>query len=302
MHYYQFKSPTILKVSGPDAVRYMNARLTNDYKTLPIGQANLAAALTPQGKTEGFFSVCRLAEDAFLLTCDGGDTETVFAAFLRFKVADRVEVENLSSTSFLLHILKVEANILSEIINLNSIPESEMTFISTDELSLLKRTRLIEPGFDIIVRTDDSKTLEAKLTDKGISKLTESTFELMRLRAGVPSFPQEINEKVNFSESRITSAISRTKGCYVGQEVVERTDALGKAPRLLVSLQTFEPTNAGDDVYSEKEGEKIKVGSVTTAAFDDDIKKGYVFARIKNDEQILTSKLFIAEHLAELMK
>ena len=91
---YQFKAPIILELSGKDSLRYLNARLSNDLKNIVPGRALRAAALTPHGKTEGLYLVLQLAEQRYLLICDGGSKEEVIAALKRYMVADRIEVDS----------------------------------------------------------------------------------------------------------------------------------------------------------------------------------------------------------------
>jgi len=296
MHYYQFKSPTILQVSGPDAVRYMNARLTNDYKNLAVGQANMAAALTPQGKTEAFFAVYRLEDDSFLLTCDGGPAEQVVKSFLRFKVADRVDVEDLSTTFTLLHFAGDEVSALATALKLDKPPVSEMSFTLSDTKALLlKRARFTANGYDLILPID-TLTVIRDLKDKKLVEMNDQYYELLRLKSGAPSYPQEINDRIGFSESKQYQAISRTKGCYVGQEVIEKIDALGKAPKILVRIQASARLSPGEEVFSDAEGKRIKAGLIISAAYDEAAGLSYAFARVKNDTLLLSSNLFIGEN------
>ena len=97
-NYYLYPEAIIIKVSGKDAGRYLQARLSNDINKLSEGESCLAACLTPQGKTEALFTVYKAAEE-YLLFCSGGDPETVKAGLARFIVADRVDLEFLSPES-----------------------------------------------------------------------------------------------------------------------------------------------------------------------------------------------------------
>ena len=96
MRYFQVTDAIILSVSGRDARRYLNSRLTNNIKTLADGEVVSAGLLTPQGKTKAVFQVLSLGQDQFFLICDGGDRAKVMAATRQFIVADRVVVEDQS--------------------------------------------------------------------------------------------------------------------------------------------------------------------------------------------------------------
>lgn len=201
--YIRFPLAVILEVTGRDAQRYLQSRLTNDIRALTDNTYCLAAALTPQGKTLGLFTVKRIEGDRYLLASDGGDPETIIAAVKQFLVADRVTVTNVSLLFSLVHYI------------------SETT--STDGLN---RNRVRQIGYDQIESIESS-------SPKG-AEISWHEYQVLRFRAGRPTFPEEINEKFLFSESGLMEAVSFMKGCYVGQEVVHKIDAYGKIPKRLV--------------------------------------------------------------------
>ena len=86
--------------------------------------------------------------------------------------------------------------------------------------------------------------------------------DALRVRDGIPAFPNEINEQHNPWEARLDDALSLTKGCYIGQEVVARLNTYKKIRRKLVRLDLQWPMEAGTEIA--KEGEVI--GRLTTVA------------------------------------
>jgi folate-binding Fe-S cluster repair protein YgfZ len=108
--FFTIPSAIILEVSGLDAPRYLNARLTNDIKKLlKPDRALVAAALTPQGRTQGLFLVSGDVGSKVLLACDGGLKEEVVEAFKKYIVADRVQVVDKSQELSLIHVIGPKA-------------------------------------------------------------------------------------------------------------------------------------------------------------------------------------------------
>lgn len=217
MQKYTFPSPLILRVTGRDATRYMNARLSNDVRALSVGGTCLAAALTAQGKTEGLFVVLKLGESEFLLYCVGGDHQEVIAAFRRYIVADRVEV-------------KEEAWTLHHVSSREEFPTLESsTFLLQESSYLSLQARIGTTGIDVL--TPQGHSLPEQLLNA--EELSYDQFEALRISRGAPSYPEELNDEALFPEAQFKHPVAFGKGCYVGQEVIEKVDAIGKLSKAL---------------------------------------------------------------------
>jgi tRNA-modifying protein YgfZ len=215
--YIHFPLAIVLRVTGRDAPRYMNARLSNDVKNLPIQGVCFGAALTPQGRSQGYFLIIREAQEQFLLVCDGGNRDEVVVAFKKYIVADRVEVEDLSEMLNLFHLVGTSPAEL-------------------EPKKLIRRNRGFGEGMDILLSLEMAEEELRRLESLAYEPIPHSEYEFARISAGVLSFPEELNESVLFSESGLKNAVSFKKGCYVGQEVVEKIDARGQLPRRIVRL------------------------------------------------------------------
>ena len=318
---YQIKDPLVLEISGRDAPRYLHNRLSNQIKELPVGRWTYAAALSPQGKTEGFFKIFRdvgtsPSGERFIVVCDGGEHAEVTAALLRYKVADRVEVKDISQSAFLFSFADIDLPLqkLTDVIDVASnqqllddigaavsqslstilkaeIPDlgknsTEFQLIAQNNFWLIssKTNRLAtsinisqtkgpidSPEQDVLIvydkpdeATPASKILE-DLVAQGWSGLPFQIQKFLRILAGIPSFPSELNAKTLFSESDLMYAVSFRKGCYVGQEVIEKIDAHGKLAKRLARVLISGPIklNEGEIVFNNTE----KVGKVYSSAY-----------------------------------
>jgi folate-binding protein YgfZ len=124
--------------------------------------------------------------------------------------------------------------------------------------------------------------------------MTSTEYQLMRLQRGAPTFPDEINENVILTECGMRDAVSFTKGCYVGQEVIERSDAIGKVPRTLERIVISGVQVTLGATITNAQGETI--GKIVSSATDEASATTYAFALLRTgvysaDEQISSEGL-----------
>lgn len=293
MSFFFICEASILRVTGKDSPRYLNARLTNDIKTLHIGGACFAAALTPQGRTQGFFNILKLDEFEFMLICDGGDRDTVIAALRKYIVADRVSVEDSSSHLSLLHVASnlppdtLSAEVSAALKEQSCIlPQDSSSFTRCGEIMISKRRRSQSDGFDIIGPHHVVRNVSQCLQQLGEREWSKEEASYHRISAGILSFPSELNEDYLFAEAQLPHSVSFRKGCYVGQEVIEKIDSHGKVPFRVVNVRVRGNSriDRGTDVYTELNSRPI--GEVISTAAAPDASETVCFARIKSDSSV----------------
>ncbi len=284
MSWFEISSPIILEVTGKDSRRYLNARLTNDIRTLKQGGVIKAAALNPQGKTEALFTIlCRSDED-FILYTDGGDAAKVIPAFKRYIVADRVAVKDSSASFSLFHTIKI--SLALSIVGAGA-------FLEIDGTIGVSSIRTPNSGIDLIVPKDKVEETKAILQKAGPA-LTNEERTVARIQSGHPEFPTEIREEMLFSEAGLTEAISYTKGCYAGQEVMERIDSQGRSPKKMIRIKVPNKIEfpAGEPIKNE---EGASVGEVLISAYDAAKNETLMFAVLKNKPELEAAPLKVKE-------
>lgn len=296
--FFRQEGAVILAASGRDAPRYLNARLTNDVRSLPLGEHCLAAALSAQGKAQGLFQVLRIEESKFLLCGDGGDREGVMAAVKKFIVADRVEIEDRSSELVLLHAAARGAD-MAEIVTGGSALGASSAWLQGDQFAW-RRDRVGVKGIDMLVAVDRADAWISKFRDAGLGELGQEEREVARIVAGHPAFPTEINDSRLFLESGLKNAISFSKGCYVGQEVVEKIESHGRLPRCLVRYRV-EGERAGDGAEIRSEDGVNVLGTVVSGAMHRASGSCFGFASVKADAAGQRSKVKIGDRAGELI-
>lgn len=229
MFYYRFPETLLFKFSGPHAERYLQARLSNDVKNAGQSRAIQAAALTAQGKVEALVRVWK-DQDAFLLCCDGGDRAEIHSALLRFKVADQLECVDLSDEFFHLY-LDSPATDLQATSGLSETSHGTVVSLPAGGYGVVS-SRLSHGGLELFVPCAKSAEFIEDLQKAGVVEIATLEFDQRRLSLAVGSFPEDLHHRL-LMEMKIAGVISNRKGCYVGQEVVERIASHGKSPRVL---------------------------------------------------------------------
>jgi folate-binding protein YgfZ len=276
-------------VSGADRASYLQGLLTNDVAALKPGQGCYAAYLTAQGRMIADLYAYELG-DVMLLTVHGDVKDTLLAKFDQFLFSEDVQLGDVSSTFAQAAVIGPDAaavvsSVLSEIPvgALRALHEHgniRGKFAGTAAI-VTRISDAGEPGFDVYVDVDRRNALIEALNRAGIASLDADTAEAIRIEAGIPLFHRDMDEETIPLEAGIEErAISFTKGCYVGQEVIIRVlhRGHGRVARKLVGMRIDgEKAPASGTVIRSADRE---IGRVTSAAMspalNQPIALGYV--------------------------
>lgn len=220
--WYQLAEACCFAVTGKDARRYLHNRLSQDIRGLSVNAHVQAAALSAQGKIEGYFSVLCKADDEFLVISDGGDRDSLRGVLARFVVADRVVVSTLPDPVQLVHFSAPYEDVCAA-----------LTAEGIVQAWCYPRLRISSSGTDVVVQGDDVHKLVRYCHVSLGAPLSPEQYGLARWKRGIPAYPEELGDQIILTEAGMPEAVCFSKGCYVGQEVIERSDAIGKLPRAL---------------------------------------------------------------------
>jgi folate-binding protein YgfZ len=296
-----FPSATVLRVTGRHAFKYLQNRLTNDLRPLIAGRgATLAAALTAQGKLQGLFTVLAEGENSYLLVAEGGDCTTLTKAVGQFKVAEQVDIQDCSEEFSLFQLDGLSADELSSTLPDLTTEPKQAEFLAAAGVIITPVRGLSNRAFLCLVPKEHA-TLFLSHARKVTPELCGDNLYTARVRRNLPSFPQELPEDILLSESGIDGAVSFTKGCYVGQEVIAKIDALGRSPR---TLQRFYCPGkhlelSGAIVTREDDPASRPLGRILSSGFDVVQDETLGFVLIKNDPTLLDGPLFANGALAK---
>ncbi len=279
-------------LSGADRGSYLQGLLTNDIAALTAGQGCYAASLTPQGRMIADLHVYELG-DAMLLTVERDAKDTMLARLDESIFSEDVQVRDVTTVFAQIALVGPEAApVLSKVLTgaaaaaLAALPaNASLRAAAGGEPAIVARIDDAgEDGYEVFVNRGSAGSFAAALAAGGVLPLDAATAEAIRIEAGVPLFHRDMNEDTIPLEAGIESrAISFTKGCYVGQEVVIRVlhRGHGRVARKLVglSLDGAEPASAGAVVRS---GDR-EVGRVTSSTFSPALEKPIALAYVHRD-------------------
>jgi folate-binding protein YgfZ len=240
----------VVRVSGPDAVEYLQGQLSQDVAALEVGESADSLLLTPQGKLDALVRVARIGDDELTLDVDAGFGAAVATRLARFKLRVKVVIEPLPWRCVALR-------------------GPDAPALGTD-IRPGAGTALILPfswngvvGVDLLGDAPEIPT--------GVRACSHRAWESVRVEAGIPRMGAELDERTIAAEADLLDrSVSFTKGCYTGQELVARLDSRGnRVARHLRGLVVIESTSLGAEVVPGTEivaQEKV-VGTVTSAAW-----------------------------------
>ncbi len=223
----------VISVSGPDARTYLQSQLSQDLSAMSIGDTLASFILQPTGKVEALVRVHFNAEDLFTLDADHGWGDAVMARLQRFKI--RVKADMILETRSCI----AYRNLAGEKIEYS-----------------LPAWRGDGSACDVIEAT-------AEPVDD-IRRGTQAEYEEERVKIGWPLMGHDLTTNMIPGETGIIDyAVSFTKGCYPGQELVERMDSRGStAPKMLRVIHATSDARVGSDVILDD----VIVGTYTSVA------------------------------------
>jgi folate-binding protein YgfZ len=254
-----------IRVSGSEAVMFLNGLITNDMKTLVKHRWMPAAFATVQGR----LIVIRAADPLFLIDTDAASREGVLNTISRFTMAGDFHVTDVTAQTSLFSVQGKQAAAISEKVlraGLYDLPRYYVVDIVWQDsiVTILRTTHTSEDGFDIVVETDKAAELRQALEQAGAQPVSEETREILRVEAGIARFGQDMDETNVVTETNLDDAVSFTKGCYVGQEIIVRIKHRGHVAKKLTGLRFETDRRIEPGTILKAEGKEI--GRVTSTA------------------------------------
>ena len=279
-------------VSGPDRASYLQGLLTNDIAALKPGLGCYAAYLTAQGRMIADLNVYELG-DVILLTMEGDTKDTVLSKLDQLIFSEDVQLGDVTATFAQTAVIGPDAAAtVSALLTgttagiLAALPEhGNLRALWDGEPAIVARIDDAgEAGYDVFVDRAKAAAFVSAIGAAGAVPLDLSTAEAIRLEAGVPRFHRDMDEETIPLEAGIESrAISFTKGCYVGQEVVIRVlhRGHGRVVRKLVGLLV--DGNQAPAPGAGVRGADRDIGRVTSSAFSPALQRPIALAYVHRD-------------------
>lgn len=289
----------VLKASGPDAQSYLDGQLSQDIAALGTdksaadklagGKSAWSFILQPTGKVDAYCRVFRASEEEFYLEVPEGCGEDVLSRLQRFRLRVDCELELLHWQIWAIRGPKsAEVDIAAILAQANSQPAlvAPVNWQGTE-------------GFDL---------LGSDLPMPPVRECSLAALEALRIEAGVPQMGKDISEgaiPAEVGNGILMDAVSFTKGCYVGQELVARVESRGgNVPRRLLGV-IFEdgaarsaPPKAGELLYGDADAAR-QVGVLTSVALSP--RLGSIGLALIHRSVDPPAKLFCGDRCAEVV-
>ena len=246
-----------ISVSGSEAVMFLNGLITNDMKTLGENRWMSAAFPNVQGRLLAAVRVIRRRDD-FLLDTEAATHEKVFKLIERFTLAGDFKVADLTNETRQISLQgRGASELVEKIYGVKDLPRDGVW--QDDNVTIIRATHTGEDGFDVI---GDAGTLET-LSATHVSPEVEET---LRIEAGIARYGVDMDETNVVTETNLDDAVSYTKGCYLGQEIIVRIKHRGHVAKKLTGLR-FESDQRVEAGAAIKSVDDKEIGRVTSATF-----------------------------------
>jgi folate-binding protein YgfZ len=206
---------------GRDRARLLHAISSNEVKKMVAGDACYGFLLNPQGRIQADLHLLCLA-DYFLIDTEPGLREKVHQLIRRYIIADQVELEDVSAQTAS---IGVEG------------PAAAELKLAPGDYTVGPFTVTGQPGYRIYCPAESKPALIAQLESLGAHAATADDARVVRIENGKPLYGEDIRDTTLPQETQQMQAISFTKGCYLGQEIVERIRAQGRVNKKLERLE-----------------------------------------------------------------
>ncbi|HCT60714.1 MULTISPECIES: folate-binding protein YgfZ [Acidobacterium] len=257
---------SLLSIRGGDQQRWLNGMITNTIKDLPAGHSNYSYVLNAQGRILGDLTACRFP-DHILLVTDETQVAGLAEHFDHFIIMDDVELEKVQGRAAI-GLAGPEAALLLERAGL-PLPEGPLTFVDAPDLGsqpvlILQEYGPVVPRFTLWMAEADAPAFWDRLAVAGMMPAGADALEMLRLLEGVPQYGVDFSEKYLPQEVDGSRPLHFNKGCYLGQEIVERIRSRATVHR---QLRVVELTGTLPALPAPVEvGEAQAIGEITSAA------------------------------------
>jgi folate-binding protein YgfZ len=286
-------------VSGSEAVQFLNGLITNDMKTLEVGQWMPAAFPNVQGRLIASVRVIRLKDTGtdekvrptFLIDTEAATYEAVQKTIERFTLAGDFRVNDTTSQTAMISVQGKKAeDVVGSVLGKAAAPSAPngVRQISwhragtTAELTVVHASHTAEDGFDLIVDNDHVTRLWNALRQAGAQPVGYDALEILRIEAGVPRYGVDMDDTNVVTETNLEDAVSYTKGCYIGQEIIARIKYRGHVAKKLSGLIFDGAVKVHPGaIINSVEGKEI--GRITSLTYSPKLNRTLALAYLKYD-------------------
>jgi len=255
-----------IRLTGSDRVRWLNGMITNNIRDLAQGHGVYAFLLNPQGHILGDLFAFQQG-DSLIVDTDSQQLEKILATFDHYIIMDDVEVSDISST---VAVVGVTGPNSQAVLSAAGLAAPEMSPLQFSEVTLggipatfVRCARQEYPSYELWMSPEHTMNIVSLLHQSGATPVGKEALELYRVAIGAPRYGQDIRERDLPQETEQAQALNFNKGCYVGQEIVERIRSRGNVHRKFTGFRISGALPANG---SKIQAQGKDVGEITSTA------------------------------------
>ena len=231
---YDLSARAKIALTGGDRVRWLNGMISNNVRDLAAGHGVYAFLLNAQGRIQADLYAFNRGESV-LIDMERGQRDKIWGVFDHYIIADDVEMADVSDKIANVGVTGPESRAVLE---RAGIPVPELTYLQFADVqwqqfavTVLRAGEEAKESWQIWIAPEHFSVLWDVLVKAGAMPTGSSALNLFRIARAIPQFGQDIRDRDLPQETGQTRALNFTKGCYLGQEIVERIRSRGAVHR-----------------------------------------------------------------------
>jgi folate-binding protein YgfZ len=252
--YLDLSSRGRIRVNGDDRARLLHAMTTNEVQQLQPGQGCYTFFLNAQGRILGDANLFCL-DDHLLLDTEPETRTKLYEHLDRYIIADDVTLEDETAMTAA---VAVEGPRAHSVLENADLPEEPYSWTRWGSRVVARVASTGPNGYLVFAPASEKDELLAQLGASGVLPATPEDARMVRIEHGRPRYGEEITERYLLQETGQMHAVSFQKGCYLGQEIVERIRSRAQIHRILRRLEL-------DTTEVPEAGVKLKAGDADAA-------------------------------------
>lgn len=277
-----------VEVSGGEAVQFLNGMLTNDVAALKEGEWMHAAFPNPQGRLLAAARVFRTVE-GFIFDTEAATYEQVLKSLERFTLAGDFRVRDITEATATISVQGARAGefvraALGDAASEAARGRFNITRFQDSDVAVVRATHTSEDGFDIFVAAAAAESLWDALIASGARPVGFDALEVLRVEAGLPRYGVDASDaNVVLEVLNESEAVSYTKGCYVGQEIIARIHWRGHVAKKLTGIIFDRAAESSADARLRDCASGREAGRITSTIFSPRLRRQVALAIVKYD-------------------
>jgi folate-binding protein YgfZ len=279
---YSLDSVASIALTGGDRVRWLNGMVTNNIRDLSAGRGIYAFLLNPQGHILGDLYAYNQG-DSLLIQSGRFQLEKLLATFDHYIIMDDVEVADVTDQRAGIGAAGPRSREVLRAAGLEVPKLDPLQFVDLpwhdSTLTVVRGDYPDVESYEFWVAPDQSLPLWEALTRSGAKPAGTTALEMFRIATGIPRYGQDIRERDLPQETEQARALHFSKGCYIGQEIVERIRSRGNVHRKFTGFKVqgdLPPVGSKIQADERDIGEITSTASLPTASGERSVALGYI--------------------------